>query len=223
LGDGGSDEEGSSGGGYSSSSMSTDPYSFGSNYSPYSPSKPRLYSYDFLSSYDKAANGLAASISASAAPASGRLVGGLTDYVGLSGSLVTPVGGAEVDVGFYSDSYGMLGSYFGLGPAMGLPGGSLGVVKGRTQSLAGESISVSAGLSYGVVGASKGNSIDPSTGEITGEQWSAGLSLGPKVAASGAYISTTTTEFTSLYLVYIQFLNWVGYPDNNAAGYPGYW
>jgi hypothetical protein len=197
--------------------------SFESDHGLYSNTKTAPNSKDSLSSYDKATSALEASISASAGPASPNIAGSLTDYLGISGSAVTPVGGAELDLGFYSDGYGMIGAYFSLGPAMGIPGGSLALVSGHTQSLAGQSIGVSAGASYGIVGISKGFSFDPSTGDKTGEQWTAGLSVGPPIAASSAYTSTTTTEFTSLYLAYIQFLNWVGYPGNGSAGYPGYW
>jgi RHS repeat-associated protein len=140
--------------------------------------------------------------------------GSLTNYVGISGSLVTPVGGAAIGVGFYSDAYGMFGAYLSSAPEAGLPGGSLAFTAGSSQSFTGESISASAGLGYGGVGVSRGYSVNPSTGAVTGANWSAGLSVGPPVSASVGYSSTTTTEFTSLYLVYIQFLNSIGYPNS---------
>jgi hypothetical protein len=139
--------------------------------------------------------------------------GGLTNFVGIAGAVVTPVGGGGIGVGFYSDSYGMVGAYLSVAPEAGLPGGSLGITAGSSHSFAGESISASWGGGYGALGASRGYSISPSTGEVTGEQWSAGLAFGPPVAASVGYSSTQTTEFTSLYLAYIQFLNWIGYPS----------
>jgi hypothetical protein len=49
----------------------------------------------------------------------------------------------------------------------------------QKQQSTGESVGVSTGLSYGIIGVSKGYSIDPSTGGIVGEQWSGGLSIGP--------------------------------------------
>jgi RHS repeat-associated protein len=137
----------------------------------------------------------------------------LTNYVGITGSVVTPVGGAGIGVGFYSDPYGMVGAYLSVAPEVGLPGGSLAVTAGSSHSFSGESITASFGGSYGPLGASRGYSISPSTGEITGQQWSAGLSLGPPASASVGYSSTGTTEFTSLYLTYIQFLNSIGYPS----------
>ena len=151
---------------------------------------------------------------ASLAPlAQNQALGGLTNYVGISGSVVTPVGGGGIGAGFYSDSYGMVGAYFSAGPEVGLPGGSLAITSGSSQSFTGGSIFVSAGGGYGVFGASRGYSVSTSTGEVTGEQWSAGLAFGPPVSAGAGYSSTTTTEFTSLYLGYIQFLNWIGYPS----------
>jgi RHS repeat-associated protein len=138
---------------------------------------------------------------------------GLTNYVGITGSVVTPVGGAGIGVGFYSDPYGMVGAYLSVAPEVGLPGGSLAITAGSSHSFAGESITASGGGSYGPFGASRGYSISPSTGEITGQQWSAGLSLGPPASASVGYSSTGTTEFTSLYLMYLQFLNSIGYPS----------
>jgi RHS repeat-associated protein len=145
--------------------------------------------------------------------AQNQVPGSLTHYVGITGSVVTPVGGAGIGVGFYSDPYGMVGAYFSVAPEVGLPGGALAITRGSSQSFAGESISVSGGLSYFALGVSQGYSINPSTGEVTGEQRSAGFSFGPFVSASAGYSSTKTTEFTSLYLTYIQFLNSVGYPS----------
>jgi RHS repeat-associated protein len=141
-----------------------------------------------------------------------------TSYVGIAGSFVTPVGGAGISAGLYSDPYGMVGAYFTAGPEAGLPGGSLAITTGSSRSFNGGSISVSGGgslaaLGLPLLGASRGYSISPSTGEVTGENWSAGLSFGPPVSAAAGYSTTTTTEFTGLYLAYIQFLNWVGYPS----------
>jgi len=151
---------------------------------------------------------------ASLAPlAQNQALGGLTNYVGISGSVVTPVGGAGIGAGFYSDPYGMVGGYLNVTTEAGLPGGSLAITGGSSRSFSGESISTSAGLGYGVFGISQGYSISSSTGEVTGEQFSAGLAFGTPVAASVGYSSTSTTEFTSLYLNYIQFLNWIGYPS----------
>lgn len=203
----------------SSTSLSPNAW-FRSRYSSDLLSIHSLSSDDTSTSYNDLASSLEASISASAAPTTSAMAGGMTDYVGISGSIVTPVGGAEVDLGFYSDSYGLVGAYAGFGPAAGIPGGSLGIVSGSTQSLAGQSVNVSGGLSYGLVGVSKGYSADPTTGAVTGEQLSVGLSVGPAVGSSGSYTSTTTTEFTSLYLAYIQFLSWVGYPGNSPLGDP---
>ena len=139
--------------------------------------------------------------------------GSLTNFVGIAGSVVTPVGGAGIGAGFYSDAYGMVGAYLSVAPEVGLPGGSLAITAGSSRSFAGESITASWGGSYGVLGASRGYSISPSTGEVTGEQWSAGWSFGPPASASFGYSSTQTTEFTSLYLSYLQLLNWIGYPS----------
>ena len=144
--------------------------------------------------------------------AQNQALGGLTNFVGITGSVVTPVGGAGIGLGFYSDPSGMVGGYLSVAPEAGLPGGSLAITAGSSQSFAGPSISASAGLGE-VLGVSKGYSISPSTGEVTGEQWSAGFSFGSPVSASFGYSSTTTTEFTSLYLTYIQFLNSIGYPS----------
>jgi RHS repeat-associated protein len=148
----------------------------------------------------------------------GTLAPVATSYVGIAGSVVTPVGGAGIGAGFYSDPSGMVGAYFSAGPEAGLPGGSLGITAGSSRSFTGGSISVSGGgslsaLGLPFLGASRGYSISPSTGEVTGENWSAGLSFGPPASAAAGYSTTTTTEFTSLYLAYIQFLNWVGYPS----------
>ena len=154
-----------------------------------------------------------ATIAALAPLAQNQAPGSFTDYAGITGSVVTPVGGGGINVGFYSDPFGMVGAYLSVGPEAGMPGGSFAITSGSSQSFAGESISVSAGVSYGVLGVSRGYSINPSTGALTGANWSAGFSFGTTVSASAGYSSTTTTEFTSLYLTYIQFLNWIGYPN----------
>jgi hypothetical protein len=166
--------------------------------------------------YDRAASALNASIAASAAPARSQIVGNPISYAGVSGSVVTPVGGIEVDAGLYS-GYGQ-GGYLSFGTPMGIPGASLGAAWGHTQSLAGDSFNTSMGGGLWGVGASHGFSYDPNTGETVGEQWSAGLSAGFNVGASAGYSTTITTEFTSLYLVYIQFLNSVGFPSEGGAG-----
>jgi hypothetical protein len=207
LGDEGSGDDGFESG--FSTAPNDDP--FGSNPSGYFGLNSATSSFGVASTYDTASRALEASISGSAAPGKAQSAGVFSEYVGISGSVVTPVGGAEIDAGFYSDSHGMVGSFFSLGPAMGVPGGSFTIVSGNAQGLAGESVSVAAGLGLGVVGITKAYIINPSTGDKSGEQWSAGLSVGSPVAISAAYTSTTTTEFTSLYLAYIQFLNWVGY------------
>jgi hypothetical protein len=168
------------------------------------------------STYDGVASSLEAAITTSAAPNPGDTVGELTEYVGIAGALVTPVGGAAIDAGFYSDGRGLVGAYLGVAPAMGIPSASLGVAVGSTQSLAGQSTNVSVGAGAFGFEISKGISLDPSTGKRTGEQWNAGLSIGPPLSASASYQMTTTSEFTSLYLSYIQFLNWVGYPYGTA-------
>jgi hypothetical protein len=221
--DGGDDGGyGGFGGGYGSSLFGTDPYVGQPNYGVCSVLGSDPFSPSALSAYDYATGSLEASISASAAPTSSKISGDLTTYVGITASAVTPTGGAEFDAGLYSDKYGMVGAYVGLGPAMGVPGLTLAGAYGHTQSLAGESIGLSGGLSAGFVGVSKGYSVSPSSGEITGDQWSVGLSAGPRLSASAAYTSTETTEFTSLYLAYIQFLNWVGFPANGNSAVPWY-
>src|SRR5207247_2598946 len=107
------------------------------------------------------------------------------------------------------------GAYWNIGKAVGRSGLSLGIVYGKTQSLAGKSIDVSASLGPPrpsiSPSISTGVSIDPSTLRVTGSQWSAALSLGPAVGAAVTFTDTTTIEFTSLYLVYIQFVNWARY------------
>jgi hypothetical protein len=135
------------------------------------------------------------------------------NYVGITGSLVTPVGGVGIGAGFYSDSYGMVGAYLSVGPEAGLPGGSLAITAGNSQAFSGESISVSGGGSLYGIGGSQGYTANPSTGEVTGSNKSVGLSVGPPVSASFGYSSTSTTEFTSLYLLYLEFLNSIGYPN----------
>jgi len=140
--------------------------------------------------------------------------GSSTNYVGITGSLVTPVGGGGISVGLYSDAYGMFGAYLSVGPEAGLPGGSLAVTAGNSQAFSGQSISVSGGGSVYGIGGSQGFTVNPSTGEVTGSNTSVGLSLGPvPVSAAFGYSSTSTTEFTSLYLVYLEFLNSIGYPS----------
>lgn len=173
-----------------------------------------------ISSYDGAATSLEVSISASAGVAGASIPGCLTDYVGIFGSAVTPLGGGDVGAGFYSDCYGMVGAYFSLGPSVGIPSISAGIAAGRTSSFAGESVSASGGLSIGPLGVSGGETINPSTGQITGEQVSIGGSFGPPIGASASFTSTLTTEFTSIYLGYIQFLNQIGYPGG-AMGSAG--
>jgi hypothetical protein len=115
----------------------------------------------------------------------------------------------------------MVGAYFSVGPAAGIPSVSLGIAAGRTTSLSGESVSVSACIGYGPFEVSGGGTINPSTGQNTGEQLSLGLSLGLPIGASTAFTSTATTEFSSLYLGYIQFLNWVGYSGGGGDAVGG--
>jgi len=167
------------------------------------------YSYSYI------ASALESSISASGAPTDSYSSGGETNYFGLSASATTPVGGGVIEFGGYSDRYGMVGAYWNIGGAAGMRSLSLGIVSGKTQSLAGESISVSTSLGPPRPGISPnisvGVSVDAYTGRVIGSQWGVGLSVGPAVGATIAHTSTTTTEFTSLYLDYIQFLNWARY------------
>jgi hypothetical protein len=185
---------------------------YGSGFGP-----PQTSSVGTAGSYnpfDNPANSLESSISASAAPSGAGPSGGPTNYFGVSASAVTPLGGAQMGAGIYSDGNGLIGGFFSLGPVAGTPGGALELMLGQSQSFSGESTSLSAGGSYSIFGISRGWSVNPA-GEVTGEQWSAGLSFGTPVGGSIGYTSTSTSEFTSLYLSYVQFLNWVGY------GYPG--
>jgi hypothetical protein len=179
---------------------------------PYSDSDPPAIRSE--NAYRDAASALETSIQASASPTYSP--GNGTAYFGLSGSATTPVGGGTIEFGLYSDSYGMFGAYGTIGTSTGIQGLSLGIVTGRTDSLAGESVNVSVSASVPKVvvgpGVSKGASLDLSTGRVTGTSSFFGLNIGPPVGGAIGYTSTTTTEFTILYLVYIHFLNHVGYP-----------
>jgi hypothetical protein len=110
----------------------------------------------------------------------------------------------------------MIGGYFSAGTALGIQGLFLGIVTGKTQSLAGDSISLSGSVGPPELpiapSALKGFTYDPHTGQATGSFQGVGLSVGPPLGGSFGQTTTTTTEFTNLYLDYIQFLNWVGYP-----------
>jgi RHS repeat-associated protein len=135
-------------------------------------------------------------------------IGSLTNYVGISGSYITERGfGAGMVAGFYSDADGMVGGFLNFSEEAGMPGRSLQIVKGYSQSFAGNSITSSYGASIFGLGYSRVTSYSPSTGEVTGRQWGAGLDLGPPVSGSVGLSSTTPTEFTSLYLIYIQIFN----------------
>jgi hypothetical protein len=162
--------------------------------------------------YSDTASRLESAIAASAAPTDSYSSSGKTAYIGLSGSITTPVGGAAFDFGGYSDKYGMVGAYGDLGEAAGRSGLSLAIVVGETQSLAGRSINVSTSLGPPRLGISPnisvGVSIDPVTLQVIGKQLGFGLSLGPAIGAGVTFTDTTTIEFSSLYLTYIQFLNW---------------
>lgn len=172
-----------------------------------------LAGYD--TSYSYIASALEASI-ATAAAATSRY-----STIGLSLSATTPVGGAAIEGGFYSDRYGMVGAYLSIGSAIGTEGLMVGIISGNTQSLAGNSIVVSASAAvipgYSPTGA-RATVIDPSTYQVIGSQTFVGLAEGPlPVGFASSYSSTTATEFTSFYLAYVQFMNWVGYPG--AYGY----
>jgi hypothetical protein len=170
--------------------------------------------------YDSTATSIERSICASAA-ATHQSNPRTTDFFGVSGSVVTPAGGIEIAAGLYFDQFAV-GGYFSFAALTGIFGASLGVASGQTQNLPGDSATTSLGVGYGLLGVSKGWSLDPITAETIGEQWSAGLSVGPLLGGSAGYSTTLTSEFTSLYVVYIQFVNWVGYPGGNPSGDIGF-
>jgi hypothetical protein len=162
-------------------------------------------------SYNKSASTIEATLSASAAPVDNKTASSPTSYFGFSGSFVTPVGGADISFGLYQDSYGFPGSYLSLGPALGTPSVSVGIISGHSTNFSGQSLNLSAGGAVVDLGISRSVSINPSSGETTGNSWTFGLSLGPPVAVSASNNDTATSEFTSIYKAYIDFLNWVGY------------
>jgi hypothetical protein len=185
---------------------------------PYASDSPSIRS-EF--NYDNSANRLESSLTASAAPANESASRGETVYFGVSAAASTPVGGAIIGAGFYSDNYGV-GAYFSSGPSNGIQGLSLSVVAGKTESLAGDSYSFSGGVARpGVVigpGISGTAYFDPSTHRQIGSEVDIGFSVGPPIAATAAYTTTSTTEFTSLYLVYVEFLNWARYSGQTGLG-----
>jgi hypothetical protein len=167
--------------------------------------------------YADSASSLENSIVASAAPTRSYSSRSETRTIGLSASATTPVGGAELGFGLYSNDYGMAGAYWTIGNSVGIPSLSLGIAFGKTQSLAGDSVSVSGDLgpSWPVSpGLTATISLDPTSGHVTGSQWGAALSVGPPIGVATAYTSTTTSEFTSLYLAYVQFINWTFYQSS---------
>lgn len=165
--------------------------------------------------YDQNASMIAASISASSGtskPASGNQS---TAFLGVSASLSTPTGGAELNAGFYSDQYGTVGAYYSLGPTAGIPSVSVGITSGTIEGLSGPSVSASGSVGLGPAGVSYNTTFNPTTGAETGSSVTAGFSvggipLGPiSMGAAVGYSETHTTEFTSLYESYVEFVNFV--------------
>jgi hypothetical protein len=173
-------------------------------------------------SYDYSASRLESSLAASPAPANDTSSRGDTVYFGVSASASTPVGGAIIGFGLYSDNNGMVGAYFSSGPSNGIPGLSLSAVAGKTESLAGDSYSISGGAARpGVVigpGISATAYFDATTNRQIGKEVDIGFSIGPPLAATTAYTTTTTSEFTSLYIEYVEFLNWARYSGQYGLG-----
>lgn len=178
--------------------------------------------------YTKAASRIESSIRVDASPDATKANHDFvetTRYVGISAGGITPLGGGEVAGGVYLDRHGFPGAYGSAGPNVGagLPDASVSVVWGESSSFSGQSVNVSCSISVPIprtaiaVEISRGKSFDQDTGSLTGSFTSIGigpsLKNSPPISCSVSDTYTSTSEFTSLYQTYIQFLNHVGYPS----------